>query len=147
MAGNADTVRQIHARLLGEDGTILLGDERGGAQALIAKLAAPGFRVKMVGAGGFAGTFEGAEGFTSGWLDFLEGFEGVRIVGSEIIELGDTIVDLVTLEVRVARGDVPMSNEAAAVWRFSGDKLAEVEFHLDRDEALRSAGAEPGSGD
>jgi hypothetical protein len=40
-----------------------------------------------------------------------------------------------------------MSNEAAAVWRFSGGKLAEVEFHLDRDEALRSAGAEQGSGD
>jgi hypothetical protein len=145
VAGNADTVREIHAGLLGEDGTILLGDQSA-AQALISELAAPGFSVKMVGAGGFAGTFEGPEGFTRGWLDFIEGFENVRIVGSELIELGDTVVDLVTLDVRVARGDVPLSTDAAAVWRFSGDRLAGVEFHLDREEALRSAGAESGAG-
>ena len=64
-----------------------------------------------------------------------------------MIEVGDAVVDLVTLDGRIARGGGALSTEAAAVWRFSGEKLAEVEFHLDRAEALRSAGAEPGSGD
>jgi len=117
---------------MGEDGTILLGE-----------LAAPGFRVRMIGAGGFEGTFEGAEGFTSGWLDFLDAFEGLRIIAEEMFESGDTVVDLVRLSARTARGGVPLSTESAAVWHFSEGKLVEVEFHLDREEALRSAGIEP----
>ena len=144
MAGNADSVRSIHARLLGEDGTILLGDESSGAaQALIGELAAPGFRVRMIGAGGFEGTFEGAEGFTSGWMDFLDAFEGLRIITEEMFESGDAVVDLVRLSARTARGGVLLSTESAAVWHFSEGKLVEVEFHLDREEALRSAGIEP----
>jgi hypothetical protein len=53
------------------------------------------------------------------------------------------VIDFVRQTAITARGGVPVETLGAGVWRFREGRLAQVEFHLDREEALRSAGLDP----
>lgn len=82
-------------------------------------------------------TRQGPEGFRDGWADWLEAWESYLIQYDDIIEREDRVVALVRLRGVTKHGGVEMEQAAAAVFRFAGDRVVEIEFNLDRDDALR----------
>ena len=78
----------------------------------------------------------GPEGFREGWIDWLEPWESYRIYYDDVVERGDRVVALVRLRGVTKRDGVEMEHEAAAAFRFEGDKVVEIEFNLDRERAL-----------
>jgi len=81
-------------------------------------------------------TWSGPQGFFQSWTDWLEPWENYRIYYDDVIERGDHVIALVRLEGITKRGGVAMSQEAAGVFRFDGDRVVALEFHLERDTAL-----------
>lgn len=114
------------ADIWGPDGTGLPG---------IGDLVAPDAKVRWVARD--AETEEvGADGFRSGWEDWLEPWESYRIYYEDLLDRGDRIVLLVVLRGVTKRDGVEMEHEAAAVFRFEGEQVVEMEFMLDREAAL-----------
>jgi ketosteroid isomerase-like protein len=79
---------------------------------------------------------EGPEGFREIWADWLEPWESYRIYYDDILERGDKVILLVRLRGVTKRDGVEMEHEAAGVFRFEGDEVVEMEFNLERDDAL-----------
>lgn len=79
----------------------------------------------------------GPEGFLEGWTDWLEAWESHRIYVDDVFEKGDSVVIFVRLRGVTKRDGVEMEQEAAGVFRFEGDQVVEVEFNLDREDALK----------
>jgi ketosteroid isomerase-like protein len=118
-------------------------DSRAMADALVAAIepnATDDFECHMVGAGGVA--WQGMEGLRAGWHDFLEAFDYLRIIPGELREndAGDAVVEFVRMESRPKGTTATFEQLAAAVWRIRDGRIAAIEFHLDRDAALRSGG-------
>jgi ketosteroid isomerase-like protein len=80
---------------------------------------------------------EGPEGFREGWTDWLEPWESYRIYYDDLIERSDRVVALVRLRGVTRRDRVEMEHEAAGVFRFEGDQIVNMEFNLDREDALK----------
>jgi ketosteroid isomerase-like protein len=78
----------------------------------------------------------GPAGFREGWADWLEAWESHRIYFDDVFEKGDCVVMFVRLRGVTKRDGVEMEQEAAAVFRFDGDQVVEIEFNLDREDAL-----------
>jgi hypothetical protein len=79
---------------------------------------------------------EGPDGFREGWTDWLEPWESYRFYCDEIVDRGDRIVALVRLRGVTKRDRVEVEHEAAGVFRFEGDQVVELQFNLDRQDAL-----------
>jgi len=145
MGENLEKVKAIHAVLLGGFGAIPGSPEAG--QRIVEHLeevAEPDFECVMVGPDeGFQTTTRGPEGFLAVWADWLSAFEDYRIVVEDVFQSGDQVVDFVRMTAKTSHGGVPIETEAGALWSFRSGKLRRVEFHLDRELALRSAGLEP----
>lgn len=152
-AENLRIVEEIQAALGTEDVVSALASEKVEArvQATLASLAEPDFKVTMVapdsvGGGLLGGGFEdrGGGGFTRLWEEWSEPFAVLRIEVDEMIDAGEKIVSLVRQIGRTKRGGVEIEETAAAVWTIRDGKLSRVEFHLDRQAAMRAAGLDPG---
>jgi len=120
----------------GTDFVELLGPGGDGIDA--GDLIAPDATVRFVAPGARAelGT-PGPEGFREGWADWLEAWESHRIYFDDLFEKGDCVVFFVRLRGVTKRDGVEMEQEAAAVFRFEGDQVVEIEFNLDREDALK----------
>ncbi len=79
----------------------------------------------------------GPEGFVESWADWLEPWRSYRIYYDDIVERGDRVVTLVRLRGVTQRDGVEVEHEAAGVFRFEGDQVVEIEFNLDREDALK----------
>lgn len=79
----------------------------------------------------------GPDAFREGWEDWLEPWASYRIYQEGLVDQGDKIVALVRLRGVTKHDAVEMEHEAAAVFRFEGDQVVELQFTLERDEALR----------
>jgi hypothetical protein len=79
---------------------------------------------------------QGPEGFRERWADWLEPWESYRMYTDEFVDQGSRIVALTRLRGVTKRDRVEMEHEAAAVFRFEGDEVVEIEFNLDREDAL-----------
>jgi ketosteroid isomerase-like protein len=79
---------------------------------------------------------EGPEGFRERWADWLEPWESYRLYYDDVIDRGDRVIALVRLRGVTKRDGVEMEQEAAGVFRFDGDHVVEIEFNLDREDAL-----------
>jgi ketosteroid isomerase-like protein len=112
-------------------------------QTLI-ELAEPDFKVVMVGPEYLGQTIEhsGADGFREAWTDWTGPFESYRIDLERLIDAGERVVSLVAMCGRTRTGGVDVRAPGAAVWTVVDGKLRRVEFHLDRQTALRVAGVE-----
>jgi ketosteroid isomerase-like protein len=99
------------------------------AQDATVRFVAPGARAEI--------SSSGPEGFREGWADWLEAWESHRIYIDDVFEKGDSVVMLVRLHGVTKRDGVEMEQEAAAVFRFEGDQVVEIEFNLDREDVLR----------
>ena len=60
-----------------------------------------------------------------------------------MIDAGERVVSLVRQVGKTKTGGVDVEASAAAVWTVRDGKLKRVEFHLDREAALRAAGLSP----
>ena len=137
-----ELVEELRQGFSGEGGFEGL-DSDAMADALVATVepyADESFRCHMMETGGV--TWEGLRGLRAGWRDFLEGFDFLRIVPEEMREndAGDTVVEFVRLESRPKGTPATLVQPAAAVWRFRDGRVTDVEFHINRDAALRAAG-------
>jgi hypothetical protein len=84
--------------------------------------------------------YEGLGGFRKAWTDWLGGFEQVRFRFETVLDADDALVMLAT-QIGTTRYGVELEQPSAMVARFGEEgKVERVEFHLDRDYALRSAG-------
>jgi hypothetical protein len=115
-----------------------------GVRAALAELegvAAPGLEIAMVGPGGFVGTFHGVEGFERAWRDWLEPFASYRIEPeADFRRSADTLV-LFARQIATPKGsEHPVTSDGAVVFLLEEDRIRRIEFHLDRDAALRAAG-------
>jgi ketosteroid isomerase-like protein len=99
------------------------------------------FEIAMVSGGaGLRNEYRGAEGFVTAWRDWLTPFERFHIeIEDEVIVSGDVVIGLAR-QTGVLAGGAELSEDAAAVMFFRDGLLSRVEFHLDRDEAMRAAG-------
>jgi ketosteroid isomerase-like protein len=110
---------------------------------MLAALAAPDFEVAMVGIEGTPGsTFQGVAGVFKSWADWLGPWESYSVHPDEVIEGRDTVVVLARQVGRPRGSSGTVEQRAAMVWRFRGDQVTRIEFHLDPERALASAGIE-----
>jgi hypothetical protein len=136
---NADRLIEALAGVFADEGEIEVDD------ALVDRmidalrpLAAPDVAGTMSGQGTVDRGFEGVEGLRAAWADWLSTFARVRFEIEGIEEFGDNILTNAR-QIGTTRHGVDVEQPSAAVWMFRGDRLYRIEFHLDRDEALRRA--------
>jgi ketosteroid isomerase-like protein len=79
---------------------------------------------------------QGPEGFRERWADWLETWESYLMYTDDIVDRGDRVVVLSRLRGVTKRDRVELEHEAAAVFRFEGERVVEIEFNLDRQDAL-----------
>jgi len=110
-------------------------------------LAEPDFQVLMVGPAYNPAPVElaGLDGIRDAWADWTEPFESYTIDLEDLIDAGDQVVSLVSMTGRTRTGGVEVDAPGAAVWTVVDGRLRRVEFHLDRDSAMRAAGLDPQS--
>jgi ketosteroid isomerase-like protein len=99
--------------------------------------------VEMVGDENFRQERRGVDGFLDAWLDWIQPFETFRVEIEDMTDTGPCLLILVRQIGRPRGADTEIENEGAAVWMFEGDRVARVEFHLDREVAMRAAGLDP----
>jgi ketosteroid isomerase-like protein len=95
--------------------------------------------IVMTGGGQFQGTYEGPEGMREAWSDWLETFSRVRFQIEGIEEVGENVLTFARQVGTTRHGGVEIEQPSAAVWKFRGDKIVRIEFHLNRDAARESA--------
>ncbi len=79
------------------------------------------------------------------WLEYIgeiQGtWEGLEIEVERAIEVGDRVVALTRETARTRDGALEVRSETAVVLRIREGRIVEARGYLDRDEALRAAGA------
>jgi ketosteroid isomerase-like protein len=149
MEGDAVQVVEALYDVIGPDDVVSsLADVKAAERVrdTLSRVAEPDFEVHMRAPE--HGTTElrgrGLNGFRSVWEEWTEPFEFFRIEVERRLDRGGQVVDLVKLTARTRTGGVVMEQDGAAVWTVREGKLARAEFYLQRDEALKAAGIEPG---
>ena len=82
----------------------------------------------------------GLTGYLEFWVDWLEPWESFRIEAEEYLDAGDKVVMLARQVGTTETGGVPVDSLGAAVMTFEDGRVTRIEFHLDRDRAMKAAG-------
>jgi len=123
-----------------------LRDEAGLAafRETLAAITTPDVEVVMSGPGGFSSTFRGVDGFLEGWRDWLEPFTSYRMeLDPEPRISGDAVVLFARQGASPRGSGAAVTDDAASVAFLRDGKIHRIEFHLDREMALRAAGLDP----
>ncbi len=111
--------------------------------AFVSEFSAPDFTCLMCGLPPTPPVaYAGAGGLAKAWDDYGEAFETVRAEVEEIRESMTHVVVLVKQIATTRTGGVEISQPSAMVFAFEDGRVLRVEFHLDRQAALRGAGLE-----
>jgi ketosteroid isomerase-like protein len=123
-------------------GVDLVSLTKSGALLEVMDLSAvePDMEVAFATPGGPMTEYRGADGFISGWSDWMVPWASYQVDVEEMLDAGDRVVALVTLSGQTLHDGVRIEQPGAAVFTVAGGKIVRVEFHLDRREALESAG-------
>jgi uncharacterized protein len=140
-------VEEIQTALTAQDVVTALDEAQADTRArrIFMELAEPDLKVVMVGPD-YVSTqleFNGLDGFRDAWRDWTSPFEAYRIEVEEMIDAGDRVVSLVAMTGTTRTGGAEITAPGAAVWTVVDGRVRRVEFHIDRDLALRAAGLEP----
>jgi ketosteroid isomerase-like protein len=141
VTGKVEVARQLIAHF--PDDPLALGpqERRRVLDRALSGVAWPDFEVAMVAPGGWMGTERvGIEGYVAAWDDWLKPFDSFRIEFGEILEGEDVLVVFVRQFGTLRGGGPELESPGAGVLAFRDGRVSRMEFHLDRDEALRSAG-------
>ncbi len=119
----ADSARfQRLASLLTEDFEVVGGDRIGGG-------------------GGLTSGGRGIEGLVAAWRDWLGPWETYWTEVEEFVDAGeDRVLVLVRDHGRLRGSDSEVENVSASIWTLRRDKIARIEFHTDRRQALKAVG-------
>jgi hypothetical protein len=90
--------------------------------------------------GGAGAEFVGVDGFVDGWHDWLSAFDSFRIEIGEETERGDEFVAAARMTATPKGTTGTIEGTAEAVFRFDGDRVQRLEFHLERGTAFAAAG-------
>jgi SnoaL-like domain len=85
-------------------------------------------------------TYAGPEGFRELWLDWLEPWATYRSITDEVIDVGERVVVLFRDYGRRQDMEAEIELIGAAIWTIRGGKVARIEHHSDRAQALEAAG-------
>ena len=90
--------------------------------------------------GGDSAEFVGVDGFVDGWHDWLSAFDSFRIEIGEETERGDEFVAAARM-IAIPKGTTgAIEGAAEALFRFDGDRVQRLEFHLERGTAFEAGG-------
>ena len=89
-------------------------------------------------------SYPGVGGIERGWREFGEGFGSVRAELESIDESESALVMFVRQSVVTAHGGVEMSQPGTLVVAVEGEHVKNVQFHLDRELAIRAGGLTAG---
>jgi ketosteroid isomerase-like protein len=100
------------------------------------------FEVEFVSAtaGSLRPRSRGPQGLAEAWRDWLEPWETYYVEVEEFIDAGDEVVVFARIRGQTARDGVRVEHSPAAIWSIRDGNVAKIQFYLDRDEALESAG-------
>jgi ketosteroid isomerase-like protein len=91
--------------------------------------------------GGMAGPFRGAEGFRTGWREWLQPFDHFRIEVEEMRTApGGRVVLLVTTFGALQGSSVEVEQPSAVVYTVRDGRIAGADHYLEHEQALRAAG-------
>jgi ketosteroid isomerase-like protein len=126
------------------DFVALLEDEERllAAASAVEPFADPEFETEMIGPEYLPqpSIYTGLDGYVEAWRDWLAPYESYRAELEEWIDAGDKVVLLVRQVAQTKDGGVPIEAESAVVFSFREGKLVRLEFHLDRERAIKAAG-------
>jgi ketosteroid isomerase-like protein len=146
-AENVGVVEEIQSVLTEQDVVAAIGGDAPDhpIRRLFMELAEPDFETAMVGPGYMSARLEftGFEGFREAWQDWTSPFESYEIEVEQMIDAGEKVVSLVAMSGKTRTGGAEITAPGAAVWTVVDGRVRKVEFHIDRDVALRAAGIEP----
>lgn len=141
---NAERLIEALAPIFGSDELEVDQALIAGIVAAAGELATDDVVCVMSGAEHFKATYDGLEGLREAWGDWLDAFASIRFEIERIQDVGENVLVEVQ-QIGVTRhGGVEITQPSAAVWKFRDDRIVRIEFHLDRVEALRSAGTPAG---
>ena len=90
--------------------------------------------------GGASAEFAGVDGFVDGWHDWLTAFDSFRIELGEEAERGDDFV-VAARTTAIPKGTTgTIEGTAEAVFKFDGNRVQRLEFHLERGTAFTADG-------
>ena len=84
--------------------------------------------------------YSGVNGVAEAWQDWGATFNSVRAEAEELREAEQAVVLFVNQIAVTKHGGVEMTQPSAMLWLFEGELVARLEFHLDRETALRAGG-------
>ncbi|MEO8037062.1 MAG: nuclear transport factor 2 family protein [Acidobacteriota bacterium] len=139
---NVDLVRAVHP-LSGTKVSDLFNEGAdGSALEALASLLTPDFEV-VAGSQGSGIWVEDRrlDGLLRTWREWLEPWEEYWTEVEEFVDAGrDHVLVLVRDRGRLRGSDAEVELLAASVWTLRDGKIARVEFHTSRDEALEAVG-------
>ena len=106
----------------------------------LAEIAAPGLRVSFVAPGGWRNEFEGLAGYHDGWRDWLETFDSYESEVEAVKTAPGATVLITRQSGTPTGGGMKIENKSAVVIFWADERVARLEFHLDRPMALKAAG-------
>jgi ketosteroid isomerase-like protein len=135
---NAERLTKLLAPIFGSGETEMNQGVIDRITAALNPITTDEFTVLMRGDESFLTTYTGRQAAPDAWADWLEAFDQVRLELEELEETGENVVTFVRQVGRTRHG-VEIEQPSAAVWKFRGEQLVRVEFHLDRGAARDSA--------
>jgi ketosteroid isomerase-like protein len=92
------------------------------------------------------GAYRGLDGVREGFLEWLTAWDGYRCEAQELTLAGDRVVAMVRGSGRGKLSGVDATDLFFQVWTIRDGKVARIENHRERDEAMDAAGRERASG-
>jgi ketosteroid isomerase-like protein len=96
------------------------------------------FEIVMIG--GVNVTGRGFDGLVGAFRDWLAPYLSYTFEWEGIADGGDRVVALIRQVGVIATSGAPIETRSGVVFVFDQGRLVRMEFHVDRDEALRAAG-------
>jgi ketosteroid isomerase-like protein len=94
----------------------------------------------VVMSGGVDVIGRGMDGLIGAFRDWTAPYVEYTVEWEEVVDGGDRVVVFVRQIGVIAESGLQVNARSGVVFAFEGGRLVRMEFHLDRDEALRSAG-------
>jgi hypothetical protein len=142
---NVELARRIASLVADDDFVAAITDEKRVEEmrTAIVPYVDPDFEVEMVGPEYAAAeplVHHGIEGYLELWGNWLEPYESYRVELERYFDAGDKVVLFVRQLAQPRLSSAPVVEMSAVMFVFGGGKLMRLEFHLDRDRAMKAAG-------
>jgi ketosteroid isomerase-like protein len=142
---NVELARRIASFVADDDFVTAIEDDRRieETRSAMRPYVDPEFEVEMF-APEYAATqplvHRGIDGYLEVWRNWLEPYEHFRVELEEYFDAGDKVVLFARQLGQPKLSSVPVEARSAVVFVFRDGTLVRLEFHLDRERAMKAAG-------